>query len=102
MSSKAGKSRAFAVQPSAWYVRRSRQREELRGRGFQGDDIRQNPLDIARIYFYMADRYALSYPTDMKSMLEAWNVADPVSAKERERNDRIRSLQGHANGSVSE
>ncbi|MEY9828901.1 deoxyribonuclease-1 [Sinorhizobium fredii] len=58
--------------------------------------------DVARIYFYMADQYALSYPANVKSMLEAWNAADPVSVVEKERNERILALQGHANKYVSE
>ena len=58
--------------------------------------------DIARIYFYMAQQYVLSYPESIKVMLEAWNTADPVSNLEKGRNERIRGLQGHANKFVSE
>ena len=58
--------------------------------------------DIARIYFYMADRYALSYPPAFHALLQSWSEADPVSSAEKDRNSRIENLQGHANRYVSE
>lgn len=53
--------------------------------------------DIARIYFYMRDTYALAYPDDLAARLERWDASDPVSPGERRRNRRILGVQGTAN-----
>lgn len=64
--------------------------------------------DVARICFYMATRYTGLLLTDApnnqlgKSMgilttLLRWNEEDPVSAFERQRNDRIYCYQGNRN-----
>lgn len=67
--------------------------------------------DLARTYFYMSARYVTEdggWPggpmTDGADllpwaidMLYAWHVADPVSAKERERNHAVYGFQGNRN-----
>jgi len=58
------------------------------------EDIRG---DIARVFFYMRDTYSLKYPEDLEDRLAAWNKADPISEKERARNERIKAVQGTAN-----
>ncbi|WP_306141486.1 endonuclease [Roseibium sp. MMSF_3412] len=63
------------------------------------DDIRG---DIARVYFYMRDTYDLVLPDDLMSLLADWDVSDPVSEKEVDRNERIRDIQGTANDYVSD
>ncbi|WP_162273433.1 endonuclease [Sinorhizobium glycinis] len=62
------------------------------------DDVRG---DIARVYFYMSAAYGLTFPADLKAMLDEWNASDPVSPSEVTRNDNIRAVQGHANDLVS-
>lgn len=62
------------------------------------DDIRG---EIARVYFYMRDTYDLVLPVDLMILLEDWDVSDPVSQKEIDRNERIRDVQGTANDYVS-
>jgi deoxyribonuclease-1 len=53
--------------------------------------------DIARTYFYMADRYKLKLSTSQKQLLVVWNNSDAVDAWERMRNQKIKSIQGNAN-----
>ena len=53
--------------------------------------------NIARIYFYMEDRYGLTIDSDMKHMLKIWNKEDPVDNEERMRNRAIHSVQGNYN-----
>jgi deoxyribonuclease I len=53
--------------------------------------------DVARIYFYMADKYNLRLSKQQKRLLEAWNKADPVDDIERDRNARIKAIQGNGN-----
>lgn len=52
--------------------------------------------DIARIIFYMHDRYDLPIPGRLAD-LSLWNEQDPPSTEEIERNNRIEALQGHRN-----
>ncbi|WP_020682783.1 endonuclease [Marinobacterium rhizophilum] len=56
--------------------------------------------DIARIYFYMRDRYQLRLSKSETRLLEIWNRADPVDSWELERNRRIRTVQGFGNPHV--
>jgi endonuclease I len=75
--------------------------------------------DFARIYFYMATRYenviatwytysteadailsnnsGLVYETWYINMLLAWNAMDPVSAKEKIRNNKVYTIQNNRN-----
>lgn len=53
--------------------------------------------DIARIYFYMQDRYGFRLSKQQRRLLTAWHKADPVDKWERERNRRIHEVQGNGN-----
>lgn len=57
--------------------------------------------DIARIYFYMRDRYGLRLSKQQTQLFQAWSKMDPVDAWELERNRRIAAIQGVANAYVS-
>ncbi len=57
--------------------------------------------DIARTYFYMRDRYGLKISKSQEKMLIAWNNMDPVSAWEKEKNQKIKKLQGDENLYIS-
>ncbi|NTW32578.1 MAG: T9SS type A sorting domain-containing protein [Bacteroidetes bacterium] len=82
--------------------------------GYSGDvfePIDSFKGDFARTYFYMAVRYFTESSgwsgSDMVNgaepkpwalaVLEAWNILDPVSTKERNRNDSVYSLQHNRN-----
>jgi len=53
--------------------------------------------DIARTYFYMRDRYGLRISKSQEKMLIAWNNSDPVNEWEKEKNQRVKELQGDEN-----
>lgn len=53
--------------------------------------------DIARINFYMCDRYGLELSSQQQQLLLAWHREDPISKWERTRNDRISRIMGHSN-----
>lgn len=53
--------------------------------------------DIARIYFYMSDKYNVRLSKQERKMMEAWNKLDPVSTWEREKNRRVEKIQGNLN-----
>ncbi len=57
-------------------------------------EIRGN---IARIYFYMSDRYGVNLSKQQTKLMKSWAKQDPVDAWERERNLRIKKVQGHGN-----
>ncbi|WP_417707739.1 endonuclease [Rheinheimera aquimaris] len=57
--------------------------------------------DIARIYFYMADKYSLSLSRAQQQLFIAWHRQDPVTAQEHELNQRISQHMGHENPFVS-
>ncbi len=57
--------------------------------------------DIARIHFYMIDRYGIPIESDYLKMLQAWAREDPVSPFERLRNDRIFAKTGVSNPYVT-
>lgn len=57
--------------------------------------------DIARIYFYMADKYNLNLSRAQQQLFIAWHRQDPVTAQERELNQRIQQHMGHDNPFVS-
>lgn len=71
--------------------------------------------DFARIYFYMAVRYQDEMPswtsamfssgnlsTWAKNMLLSWHYSDPVSAKEKQRNNAVYAIQHNRNPFVDE
>lgn len=53
--------------------------------------------EIARAMFYMRDAYGLVIFSHLGNTLKRWNREDPVSARERHRNDAIEKLQGTRN-----
>lgn len=56
---------------------------------------------VARVTFYMYDRYGLSMSKSQQRILMAWNRQFPVSTWERERDNRIAKLMGHHNSYVT-
>lgn len=56
---------------------------------------------IARVYFYMHDRYDLRMSDVQERLLMTWNDAYPVSEWERERDRRIAAVMGHSNPFVT-
>ena len=53
--------------------------------------------DIARTYFYMVDKYNLKISSQQQKLFIAWNNSDPVDAWEREKNKRLKTVQGDEN-----
>jgi len=53
--------------------------------------------DLARVWFYMIDRYNLVLPDNFKAMLQAWSVLDPIDKAERERHAVIAAEMGWSN-----
>ena len=52
---------------------------------------------MARIYFYMHDRYGLSMSKQQQQLFSAWHRQYPVSPWELERDPRIPRVMGHNN-----
>lgn len=57
--------------------------------------------DIARINFYMRERYHFSLSSQQLQLFTAWNNLDPVDAWEQQRNELIRQAQGNDNPYVT-
>ncbi len=53
--------------------------------------------DIARIYFYMSDRYKVKLSKQQRQLMMAWDKEDPIDAWERERSKKIEKIQGNKN-----
>jgi len=53
--------------------------------------------DIARIYFYMIDRYSIKISKKEQQLFYYWNKIDKISIFERVRNQRIKNIQGNSN-----
>lgn len=56
---------------------------------------------IARIYFYMHDRYNMQMSQQQQQLLMAWDKQYPVSDWARERDRRIATRMGHSNPFVT-
>ena len=56
---------------------------------------------IARTYLYMRDTYHVPLTPDELSLYRSWHRQYPVSSWEKERNDKIKMLQGKNNPYVS-
>lgn len=56
---------------------------------------------IARVWFYMHDHYDLRMSTQQQQLLMAWDKQHPPTRWERQRDQRISTLMGHANPFVS-
>lgn len=57
--------------------------------------------DIARTYFYMADRYGLELSPLQQALFRHWANLDPLDDWERERADRVERVQGRVNRFVN-
>ena len=53
--------------------------------------------DIARTMFYMEDTYGFTLSDQDRQLFTAWSKQDPVDAWEKERNQRIKAIQGRGN-----
>lgn len=56
---------------------------------------------VARVYFYLHDRYNLSMSRQQQQLLMAWDNAYPPSTWEIERDNRIANIVGHHNPFVT-
>ncbi len=56
---------------------------------------------VARVYFYMHDRYDLRMSHQQERLMIAWDRSFPVSEWERERDRRIAAIMGHSNPFVT-
>ncbi|QHS09101.1 deoxyribonuclease I [Sinimarinibacterium sp. NLF-5-8] len=85
-----GVSKQYGACPSKtdFKARRFEPRDEAKGR-------------VARIYFYMADRYKLRLSRQEQQLLMAWDRMYPVSGWERERDRRIAKVMGWHNPYVT-
>ncbi|MCW2254939.1 deoxyribonuclease-1 [Providencia alcalifaciens] len=52
---------------------------------------------VARVYFYMHDRYNLSMSRQQQQLLMTWDKQYPPSQWEKQRDERIASIMGHHN-----
>lgn len=57
--------------------------------------------DIARIHFYMADKYQIPLAKAQQQLFMAWHQQDPVDDTERKLQQRIAQQMGHANDFVT-
>jgi deoxyribonuclease-1 len=53
--------------------------------------------DIARIYFYMADKYGFELSRAQQQLMLSWHQADPVDDRERQLQQRIAQQMGQPN-----
>ena len=51
--------------------------------------------DIARVAFYMADTYGVTYSKRQLELFNQWNKQDPISTQERAHNKRVIKVQGY-------
>lgn len=58
--------------------------------------------NAARTYFYFSQRYGLTLSKQRQQLFAAWSQADPVDAKECERNRRIAKKTGVSNPFVAQ
>lgn len=80
------------------------ERRRHRGCDFEVDEARRvvepRPAargEIARAMFYMRDTYDLLIFDRLGKRLKQWHERDPVSAREKQRNDVIEKIQGTRN-----
>ncbi|WPA93576.1 endonuclease [Providencia zhijiangensis] len=56
---------------------------------------------VARVYFYMHDRYNLSMSRQQQQLFMAWDKQHPVNEWEQKRDQRIAKVMGHHNPFVT-
>jgi deoxyribonuclease-1 len=67
---------------------------------FEHDVVQPRPSvrgDIARTYFYFEKTYQLPISDKQRKLFDVWAKEDPVDEWERERNRRIKAVQGNGN-----
>lgn len=57
--------------------------------------------DIARIYFYMQEKYGFKLSAAQDRLFRSWNNADPVDSWEEKRNRLLTQIQGNHNPFVT-
>jgi len=57
---------------------------------------------VARVYFYMSERYGLQLSAQDKKLFDAWHRAYPPSEEEKRLNQRVACVMGHGNHFVGE
>jgi deoxyribonuclease-1 len=62
------------------------------------DDVKGQ---VARVYFYMYDRYGLNMSKSQQQLLMQWDKDYPVTEWEREKDHRVSSIMGHNNPFVT-
>ena len=68
---------------------------DFKGRKAQPPASRRG--DIARVYFYFKEQYALALSSSQYKLFKAWDKLDPVDQAECARDKRIASAQGNNN-----
>ena len=63
-------------------------------RAYPREDVRG---DIARIYFYMSDKYNINLSKSERKMMKVWDKQDPIDEWERIKNKSVEKLQGNPN-----
>lgn len=58
--------------------------------------------DIARIMFFMRDKYSIRLSRAQTALYAAWNKQDPIDEWERTRDRKILAIQGHSNHYITE
>lgn len=58
--------------------------------------------NVARAMFYFAVRYGFSIDKDQEAVFREWHELDPVDARELERHEIVKSLQGNINPFILE
>lgn len=76
-----------------------RSRIDFKAREFEPRDSVKG--QVARVYFYMHDRYDLSMSEQQQKLLKVWDKQYPVTAWEQERDNRIAKIMGHHNPFVT-
>lgn len=87
----------------------TRQTESMYGRCTSRTDFKNRVFEprreargmVARISFYMHDRYDLSMSQQQQKLLMQWHQAYPPTAWEKKRDQRIKAITGQGNSFVS-
>ena len=57
--------------------------------------------DVARVWFYMSDKYGVQMTPEYRALMESWSAVDPIDEAERRRHDLIAVEMGSENLFVS-
>jgi deoxyribonuclease-1 len=57
--------------------------------------------DLARVWFYMSDKYGVQMSPEYRALMESWSAVDPIDEAERRRHDLIAVEMGSENLFVS-